>query len=57
VLVEEKGVPRDIRVLQSAGALLDEAVIEAVYEFRYELAVKDGARVKVRQTYGQTFLR
>ena len=39
------------------GALLDEAVIEAVYKFRYEPAVKDGARVKVRQTYGQTFLR
>jgi len=37
--------------------LLDEAVIEAVYKFRYEPAVKDGARVKVRQTYGQTFLR
>jgi eukaryotic-like serine/threonine-protein kinase len=54
VIVDEKGVPHDARVLQSAGAILDEAVIEAVYKFRYDPATKRGVRVKVRQTYSQT---
>jgi len=54
VIVDEKGVPHDARVLQSAGAALDEAVIEAVYKFRYDPATKRGVRVKVRQTYSQT---
>ncbi len=53
--VDEKGVPREPRVLQSAGAVLDEAVIEAVYRFRYEPATKGDVPVKVRQTYSQTF--
>jgi protein TonB len=53
--VDENGVPRDARVLHGAGAILDEAVIEAVYKLRFEPAMKDGKRVKVRQTYTQTF--
>ena len=55
LIVDEKGIPRDPRVVQSASAVLDEAVIDAVYKFRYEPAVKDGVRVKVRQTYSQKF--
>ena len=55
LIVDEKGTPRDARVLQSAGAVLDEAVIEAVYSFRYEPAAKDGVPVKVRQSFSQTF--
>jgi TonB family protein len=55
MIVDEKGVPRDPRILQSAGAVLDEAVIEALYRLRYEPATKDGVPVKVRQTYSQTF--
>ena len=54
--VDEKGVPHDPQILQSAGAVLDQAVIAAVYKFRYEPAAKHGVRVKVRQTYSQTFL-
>jgi len=54
VIVDEKGVPHDARVLQSAGAALDEAVIEAAYKSRYDPATKRGVRVKVRQTYSQT---
>ncbi len=54
VIVDEKGVPHDARVLQSAGAALDEAVIEAAYKFRYDPATKRGVRVKVRQAYSQT---
>ena len=53
--MDENGVPRDARVLRGAGAVLDEAVIEAVYKLRFEPALKDGKRVKVRQTYTQTF--
>lgn len=55
IIVDEKGIPRDAVVLRSAGAVLDEAVIEAVYKFRYTPAVKDGVPVKVRQTYSQKF--
>jgi eukaryotic-like serine/threonine-protein kinase len=55
VVVDEKGVPREPRVLQSAGAVLDEAVIEAVYKFRYEPAAKGDVPVRVRQTYSQNF--
>ena len=53
--VDENGVPKNARVLRGAGAILDEAVIEAVYKLRFEPAVKDGKRVKVVQTYTQTF--
>ncbi|HEY2943487.1 MAG TPA: TonB family protein [Vicinamibacteria bacterium] len=55
MIVDENGVPHDVHVLRGASALLDEAVIEAVYRFRYEPAVKDGVRVKARHTYSQTF--
>jgi periplasmic protein TonB len=55
MIVDETGVPHDPHILQSAGAVLDEAVIQAVYKFRYEPAADNGVRVKVRQTYSQTF--
>src|SRR5207245_3853510 len=55
LIVDEQGIPRDPLVLRGASAVLDEAVIDAVYKFRYEPAVKDGVRVKVRQTYTQKF--
>jgi TonB family protein len=54
IIVDDKGVPRDPRIVQSAGAALDEAVIAAVYKFRYEPATRQGVRVAVRQTYRQT---
>jgi len=55
MIVDEKGVPHDVRILHGASALLDEAVVEAVYKFRYEPAVKDGVKVKARHTYSQKF--
>jgi TonB family protein len=55
MIVDEGGVPHDVRLLRGASALLDEAVIEAVYKFRYAPAVKDGVRVKARHTYMQKF--
>jgi TonB family protein len=55
MIVDEKGVPHDVRILHGASALLDEAVIEAVYKFRFDPAVKDGVKVKARHTYSQKF--
>ena len=55
MIVDENGVPHDVRILHGASALLDEAVVEAVYKFRYEPAVKDGVKVKARHTYMQKF--
>jgi TonB family protein len=55
MIVDERGVPHDVRLLHGASALLDEAVIEAVYKFRYHPATKDGVRVRARHTYSQTF--
>jgi TonB family protein len=55
MIVDENGVPHDVRILRGASALLDEAVVEAVYKFRYEPAVKDGVKVKARHTYSQKF--
>ncbi len=55
MIVDENGVPHDVQILHGASALLDEAVVEAVYKFRYEPATKDGVKVKARHTYSQKF--
>jgi len=55
MIVDEDGVPHDVQILRGASALLDEAVVEAVYKFRYEPATKDGVKVKARHTYSQKF--
>ena len=55
MIVDENGVPHEVRILHGASALLDEAVVEAVYKFRYEPAAKDGVKVKARHTYSQKF--
>jgi TonB family protein len=47
-LVTENGVPADIRVLVSAGTVLDDFVKQKVAEWRYEPARKHGVRVRVR---------
>jgi TonB family protein len=49
------GVPEQIGIVQSAGAVLDETVIEAVHDFRYEPAVLRGVPVRVRHRYRQEF--
>jgi TonB family protein len=53
--VDEKGVPVDVVVVESAGPALDEAVLEAVQKWRYEPAVKNGVKVKVRVREWQSF--
>jgi len=56
-IITEKGEPTEIRVLESAGTLLDEAVVGAVRRWRFEPARKGGVKVKVRWRYQQTFER
>jgi serine/threonine-protein kinase len=53
--VMETGEPRDLRVLESAGALLDQAVLSALRSWRFVPASKDGVRVRARWQYRQTF--
>jgi TonB family protein len=56
MVVTEKGLPERIRILESAGAVLDETVIEAVGRWRFEPASKAGVRVRTRWQYRHTFL-
>jgi TonB family protein len=56
-IVTEKGEPTEIQVLESAGTLLDQAVVEAVRGWRFEPARKNGVKVSVRWRYQQTFER
>jgi protein TonB len=55
VLVTERGQPEQIRVLESAGAILDETVVAAVSSWRFEPAIRDGTKVRVRWPYRHTF--
>jgi serine/threonine-protein kinase len=54
-IVDEKGQPTDVRVSESAGEVLDEAVVDAVRGWRYAPAQKQGVKVKVRWHFRQTF--
>jgi len=55
--VNEKGETEDVRVVQSAGEILDAAVVGAVRQWRYEPATKNGVKVKVRLAWKQTFVQ
>jgi TonB family protein len=54
-LVDEKGKPQDLRVVESAGEVLNAAVIEAVKGWEFTPARKNGVPVKVRWQWTQTF--
>lgn len=55
LIVDENGLPTDARVAESAGPILDEAVLTAVRAWRFEPARKDGVRVKVRWQARHTY--
>ncbi len=57
MIVDENGVPNDIRVVQSAGEILDRAVVNTVRTWRYKPAEKSGVRVKVRWAHTQTYVK
>jgi eukaryotic-like serine/threonine-protein kinase len=55
MIVDETGVPTELQVVESAGHVLDAAVVESVRSWRFEPATKAGVRVKVRWTARQTY--
>jgi len=56
-IVNENGEVVDPKVTESAGKLIDDSVLEAIRTWRYEPAVKQGVKVKVRVRFKQTFRR
>jgi serine/threonine-protein kinase len=55
MVVDETGVPTELQVVESAGAVLDAAVLESVRSWRFEPATKAGVKVKVRWRARQTY--
>jgi periplasmic protein TonB len=48
LIVDDKGLPRDIRVVRGLGFGLDAKAIEAVKQWRFQPALKDGHPVNVQ---------
>lgn len=55
LIVTEDGQPIELEVVESAGPILDGAVMRAVRSWTFEPAKKDGAPVRVYFTVRQTF--
>jgi serine/threonine-protein kinase len=56
MVVDETGRVSDVKVIESAGRVVDDAVVSAVKTWTYVPAVKRGVKVKVRIEVKQTFL-
>ena len=54
-VVTETGEVTDVRVVESAGRVVDDAGLSAVRSWKYSPAVKKGTPVKVRVDFRQTF--
>jgi serine/threonine-protein kinase len=55
LVVDAQGQPSDLKVVESAGQVLDEAVLKAVSTWRFQPAMKDGVKVSVRWLVRQRF--
>jgi TonB family protein len=55
MIITEQGVPIDINVVESAGEVLNQALVEAVRSWRFEPARKDGVDVRVHWRVRQIF--
>jgi TonB family protein len=55
IVVDERGIPRDIRVVRPLGLGLDEKAIEAVQHWRFRPGTKNGRAVNVRATVEVSF--
>jgi TonB family protein len=55
LVVNEDGSTSDLKVTESAGSILDEAVLRAIRTWRFEPATKAGVKVKVRMLVTQTY--
>ncbi len=47
MVVDEKGIPSDVKVLEPTGTSLDQSVVEAVKQFRYKPGTVSGQAVAV----------
>jgi eukaryotic-like serine/threonine-protein kinase len=56
MVITEDGSTSDLRVVESAGEILDRAVLDAVRKWRFEPARKNGVKVKVRWQAKQSFV-
>lgn len=56
-MVDEKGNVRDVAIVESAGAMLDAAVLEAITSWRFSTATVRGVPVSVRLTLQHLFRR
>jgi TonB family protein len=57
MIVTERGHPMDLRVVESAGEVLDRSVLEALWAWRFQPAERDGMKVRVRWRVTQSFRR
>jgi TonB family protein len=55
-VVTEDGEVRDVKVVESGGALIDEVVVGAIRGWKFQPATKRGTPVKSRTAFKQTFL-
>jgi TonB family protein len=55
-LVTETGTVEDVKVTESAGPAVDEAVVSAIEKWTFEPATIRGTPVRVRVSGKQTFL-
>jgi TonB family protein len=54
-VIQEDGIPRVVRVLQSLGWEVDESAITALEQWRFSPAMKNGMPIKVRMSVEMTF--
>jgi len=55
IIVDDAGMPRNIRVVRPLGLGLDEKAVEAVQKWRFRPAYKDAKPVAVHATVGVNF--
>jgi periplasmic protein TonB len=54
-VVSENGEITDLKITESAGDMVDDAVLAAVRNWRYAPGARRGVKVKVRVPFKQTF--
>ena len=55
MIITEAGKPVEIEIVESAGPLLDQAVLDAIKTWRYRPAMRDGRPVRIRWRVRQQF--
>jgi TonB family protein len=54
-VVDANGDVDDVKVVESAGAAIDDSVVKAIRKWKYSPALKQGVKVKVKIAFKQTF--